>query len=243
MTEGAVAMRSRSNSRLRRSWMISRWSRPRKPQRKPKPSAAEVSISQVKLASLRRSLPIAARRSSNLAASTGKRPQNTTGWTSRKPGRASRCRLALVGDGVADGAVGDRLDRGGEEADFARPEFVDVDQLAGAEDADAVELVVRAGLHHLDLLLLLQRAIDDADDDDDAEIEIVVGVDQQRLERLVGIACLRRRQAGDDGFENGVDAEAGLGGNLERIGGVEADHVLDLLLHARRLRRPAGRPC
>ena len=37
---GAVVIRSRSYSRVSRSWMISRWSRPRKPQRKPKPSAA-----------------------------------------------------------------------------------------------------------------------------------------------------------------------------------------------------------
>ena len=60
-------------------------------------------------------------------------------------------RLAFVGDGVADRAVGHGLDRGGEEADFARSEFVGVDQLAGQEHADAVERVVRAGLHHLDL--------------------------------------------------------------------------------------------
>src|SRR5271165_4447189 len=79
MTEGAVAMRSRLNSRSSRSWMISRCSSPRKPQRKPKPSAAEVSISKEKLASLRRSFPIAARKSSNCAASTGNSPQNTTG--------------------------------------------------------------------------------------------------------------------------------------------------------------------
>src|SRR6185312_8328163 len=41
-TDGAVVMRSRSYSRVSRSWMISRWRRPRKPQRKPKPSAALV---------------------------------------------------------------------------------------------------------------------------------------------------------------------------------------------------------
>ncbi len=44
-TLGAVAIRSRLNSRSNRSRMISRWSRPRKPQRKPKPSAADVSVS------------------------------------------------------------------------------------------------------------------------------------------------------------------------------------------------------
>ena len=42
-TDGAEAMRSRPNSRSRRSWTISMWSRPRKPQRNPKPSATELS--------------------------------------------------------------------------------------------------------------------------------------------------------------------------------------------------------
>ena len=42
-TDGAEAMRSRPNSRSSRSWTISMWSRPRNPQRKPKPSATELS--------------------------------------------------------------------------------------------------------------------------------------------------------------------------------------------------------
>ena len=42
-TDGAVAMRLRSNSRSRRSRTISMCSRPRKPQRKPKPRAPDVS--------------------------------------------------------------------------------------------------------------------------------------------------------------------------------------------------------
>ena len=42
-TDGALAMRSRSNSRSSRSWTISMWSRPRNPQRNPNPSAIELS--------------------------------------------------------------------------------------------------------------------------------------------------------------------------------------------------------
>ena len=42
-TDGAVEMSDRPNSRSSRSRTISMWSRPRKPQRKPKPSAPEVS--------------------------------------------------------------------------------------------------------------------------------------------------------------------------------------------------------
>ena len=38
-----------------------------------------------------------------------------------------------------------------------------------------------------------------------------------------------------DRLQHLVDAEAGLGGDHHRVGGVEADHVLDLLLDALRL--------
>src|SRR4030081_3536552 len=54
--------------------MISRCNSPRKPQRKPKPSAAEVSISNENLASLRRSLPMARRSVSKLTACAGHEP-------------------------------------------------------------------------------------------------------------------------------------------------------------------------
>src|SRR3546814_5126689 len=69
--------------------MISRCKRPRKPQRKPKPSAADVSISKLNEASLRRSLYMLSRSFSKSLASTGKRPQNTTGCASLKPGRGA----------------------------------------------------------------------------------------------------------------------------------------------------------
>jgi hypothetical protein len=68
--------------------MISRCRRPRKPQRKPKPSAADVSISNEKLASLSAACPWRAQ-ILEVAASTGKRPQNTTGCAGLKPGSAS----------------------------------------------------------------------------------------------------------------------------------------------------------
>ena len=80
---------SMSYSRSRRSRITSRCRRPKKPQRKPKPSAADVSISVLNDASFRDSFEIASRRSSNWALSTGNRPQNTTGCAGAKPGRAS----------------------------------------------------------------------------------------------------------------------------------------------------------
>ena len=81
-------IRSRSYSRVSRSWMISRCSSPRNPQRKPKPSAAELSVSNEKLASFSRSRAMLSRNLSKSLASTGNSPQNTTDWTSLNPGNA-----------------------------------------------------------------------------------------------------------------------------------------------------------
>ena len=81
---------------------------------------------------------MASRRASKSAASTGKRPQKTTGIEGLKPGSGGGGALALVGDGVADAGVADLLDRGGEKADLAGAEGVGGEH-AGAEGADAVD--------------------------------------------------------------------------------------------------------
>ncbi|MCY1171193.1 hypothetical protein D9M73_112970 [compost metagenome] len=131
-----------------------------------------------------------------------------------------------VGDGVADAGLRDFLDLRRNEADFAGAEIGQLLDL-GAETADAVDQMQRAGLHELDLLALLQHARHDAHQDDDAEIGVVPAVDQHRLQGRVGIA-LGWRDAGDDRFEHFGDADAGLGAGQHGVGGVEADHFLDL---------------
>ncbi|MCY1452496.1 hypothetical protein D9M71_694190 [compost metagenome] len=73
-TVGAVVIRSRSYSRSRRSWMISMCSMPRKPIRKPKPSASELSGSYCSAASLRVSFSRASRKFSKSSELTGNRP-------------------------------------------------------------------------------------------------------------------------------------------------------------------------
>src|SRR6185436_17102528 len=50
-----------------------------------------------------------------------------------------RRRLLLVGHGIADDGIGDLPDRGGEEADLARPQRIPY-LLFGAEDTDAIDL-------------------------------------------------------------------------------------------------------
>ena len=95
------------------------------------------------------------------------------------------------------------------------PELRDRDPLRG-EDADPLDLVRRAGRHQPDLLAGDELAVLDPHQDHDAEIRVVPAVDQQRLERRLGVA-LRRRQAGDQRFEHVLDAEPGLGRDQQRV--------------------------
>jgi hypothetical protein len=68
----------------------------------------------------------------------------------------------------------------------------------------------------------------DADQDDDAQIGVVPAIDQHRLQRRVAVA-LGRGNAGDDGFQNFIDADARFGAGQHRIVGGQADDILDFL--------------
>ncbi|MNS57542.1 hypothetical protein D3C72_904310 [compost metagenome] len=70
-TEGAVVIKLTLYSRSRRSWMISRCNRPKKPQRKPKPKATEVSGSHWSEASFSVSFSRASRSSGYSSAEVG----------------------------------------------------------------------------------------------------------------------------------------------------------------------------
>ena len=139
----------------------------------------------------------------------------------------------LMGDGVAHAGVAHLLDRGGEEAEFARAQLRPVLHHR-REHAHPVDLVVGLGGHHPDLVALLEDAVADAHQHHDAEIRVVPRIDQHRLERRVALAD-RGGEALDDGLQHVGDAEAGLGRDQHGMLGVDADHVLDLLLHPVRL--------
>ena len=134
----------------------------------------------------------------------------------------------LVGDRVADARVGNLFDLRGDIADLARAKRGDLNHLR-PENPDAIDFVDGVRGHHADARALLERPVDHADEDDDAEIGVVPGIDEEGLERG-GLVALGRRQTLDDRLKHKIDVEARLGRDRHRVRGVEADHVLDLLL-------------
>ena len=147
------------NSRSSRSWMISMCSRPRKPQRNPKPSASLLSGSKLKELSLSDSRSIASRSSSYCVL-----PR----WIEIAIDHLLRRLVAgqrfvggsdRVGDGVADAHVVQVLDRGDDETDLAGADFLDLlrPRHELAQIGDLIQLV---GSHEADLLALLQFAVE-----------------------------------------------------------------------------------
>ena len=204
-------------------------SRPRKPQRKPKPRAADVSGSRENEASLRRSLSSASRRSV-VAGRIGREDPGEHHRLGRlEAGQRRRARVAGLGDRVADARIGDLLDGGGEEADLARAELGPLAR-ERREHADRLDLVLAARRHEAHLLLRAQHAVDDAHQDHDAAVGVVPAVEQQHAQRRLGIAH-GRRQLRDDRLEDLVDPLPFLGRRQDRLRGVDADHLLDLAPH------------
>ncbi len=119
------------------------------------------------------------------------------------------------GDGVADFGVGYVLDGGDEEADFAGGELGDLDGLGG-HDAHGLDLEAAVVGHDFDLHALAELAVDDAGEDDDAFIGVEPAIEDEGLQGGVSVA-LRRRQQGDNGFEDGRYVEAGLGADCDGI--------------------------
>ena len=133
-----------------------------------------------------------------------------------------------MGDGVADLGIAHLLDLGGEHADLAGAEFGKIDHL-WLEHGKPVNLVGRAGAHHLDQIALLDHAVDDADQNHNAEVRVIPAIDQHRLERCVAVA-LRGRKTLHNRLQHIGNTQTAFGGNRNRILRVNADHVLDVFL-------------
>ena len=136
----------------------------------------------------------------------------------------------VVGDGVADLGIADGFDGGGKKADFAGPQFADLDRL-GHQDAHGLDFKrFRIG-HEANALALAHGALHDPHEDDDAAIGIEPGIEDQSLQRSLRIAR-GRRQAVHDSLQHVGHADAGLGADRNGVGGVQSDGLLDRLLGA-----------
>ena len=138
--------------------------------------------------------------------------------------------IPIVGDGVADLGVGNILDVGNEEPDFAGAQFVDFDRL-GREHTEVLHVESAAIRHQADLLPLADRALDDTREHDDSAIGIEPRIEDERLQPMTCLP-LRRWNLLYDGFENLRHAEAGFGADRQRVRSIESDGAFDHFLGA-----------
>ncbi len=85
-------------------------------------------------------------------------------------------------------------------------------------------------------------ALDDAHVDDHAAVGVECGVEGQGLKAILRLAA-RGRDALHDGFQDFLDADAGLGAGEERLFGGDGQDVLDLALDAWQVGIWQGRSC
>ena len=141
-------------------------------------------------------------------------------------GQRILCRRRDVGDGVPHLRVLQFLHAGDDEAHLPGRKGV-ARRGTRREHTQLVAVMRGIGGHHADAILHAQGAVDHAHEHHHADVVVEPRVDDQRLQRGVGIA-LGRRDAGDDGIDDLVQPQPRLGAGRNGLAGVDADHVLDL---------------
>ena len=128
--------------------------------------------------------------------------------------------------GLADTRLADVLDAGDQVTDFSGAQARHR-RRSGQTDADLLGVADRVGLEVLQPCARHERAVEHPHRADDTAVRVVVRVEDQRLQRRVGIA-FRGRDAVDDCVEQLGHALAGLGRDAQDVLGGDADHALDL---------------
>ena len=80
----------------------------------------------------------------------------------------------------------------------------------------------------MDLHPLPNHAVNHANKNNDAEVGVVPTVDEECFQRCTGISS-RWGYSLDDGFKQVGDSGSGLGGDVQCVSSIDADHLLDLL--------------
>ena len=114
-------------------------------------------------------------------------------------------------------------------ADIARAKCLHRHQ-RGPEHTQLHDLCVSSTTHDSDLLVRLERALREPDIGDDALVDVVVRVEDEALDRCLGVA-LGRRDALDDGLEHLSHVGAVLGADHDHFLARDREHVLQLLDH------------
>ena len=163
--------------------MTSRCKRPRKPQRKPNPRAAEESFSKVSAGSFSASLSSAFGQVCVVVRRHRIDRRENDGFRFLVARQRILSRVGDVGDRISNGDVADGLDIGDHIAHRARCELVRLDPFE-LQQADFFDVVLLSRVHQADGLFWCERAFLDAAQHDDAAISIILSVEDQRLRRV-----------------------------------------------------------
>ena len=139
-------------------------------------------------------------------------------------------RILYAGDCIAYAGVPDVLDGGGEVAHLTGTQLAAGVQTDGQHMAAFHHLVDCPAGHHLHVHTGLDTAFHDSHQNNDAAVGVILGVEDQRLQRSVFVPGGSGHVL-DDVLQHCVDVDARLGGDLRRVHSRQTDDVLDLLLH------------
>ena len=150
-------------------------------------------------------------------------------------GQRNRRRAVGKGNGIPHLGGLQLLDTGDDETHLSCNQALARLRL-GREYADLLAQMPGAGGHEQNPVFRAQCPVHHAHQHDHADVIVEPGIDNECLERRLGIA-LGWRNPRDDGLQNFLHALTGLGADAQRVLGVDADHVFNLVYRSLRIGR------
>ena len=139
-----------------------------------------------------------------------------------------------IGNGVTHAGIGYIFDGGRDVANFAGLQFFGRDHTGCAHIAHFHNIKLSAGRHHADGHAWFYSTFLHTNINNNALVAVVVGVEDQRLQRSFRIAG-RSRNIGNNAFQHILDVQAGFRRNLRCVQSRDTDNILDLMGHTLRI--------
>ena len=136
---------------------------------------------------------------------------------------------------IADPGIPNVLNAGRDVSYHARAQLFTWYELSCPKIPHFHHVFLCPGCHHADGGAFFHRPLHDAAENDDPFIGIIGRIENQGLERRLGVPC-GGRYLMDNGFQHILNIDACLGRYMGRVTGIQANHILNLRSHPLRLR-------
>lgn len=140
----------------------------------------------------------------------------------------------IIGNSIKEEGIGKLIDGRGDEEKIKGKKIVKMKNI-GSKEKGELKRIFRESENNEDGMKIFKKKIDEEKKKDKEEIGIIKDIKKNGFKRGIEVELIRRRKIVEDRLKKVIDKEEGIGGNIKRVGGVNEDKLIDMLIEEIRL--------